>query len=275
MTRLNRTEKIPAGIDRVATFGAEHLLSPVSICTDIQGNIYVGDEASVGVHKFTPDYAYEMAFGDFGQAESQLLAPIDLFCDGFTIYVVDGWNERIAKYDRNGGFLGIFAPVGTDTLGTGLPVAVAVSASGEMFVLETRPGQVVALDEYGRSRSVFGRFGGGTGLSMPTAMALGPGSEVYVCDRGGRIVIYDPFGGYLGEIRGFGSLSDIAIDLAGNVYVSDLDAGTVTCYDRRGNSVASLTGLTAPRALALTEEKTLLVVDSENGSVVVCEIRFR
>jgi hypothetical protein len=275
-TRGRRTEKTPVRIDRVSRFGAGHLLSPVSISTDIQGCIYVGDEARVGVHKFRPDFSYEMAFGDFGQDESQLLTPVDLFCDGFYVYVVDGRNERIAKYDRYGGFVRVFSPVGTDTLGSGLPLAVAVSSGGEIYILKTRPAQVLVLDEYGRIKSAFGSFGGESGLTMPTSMALGPDSEVYVCDRGSRrIVSYDPFGGFLGEIKGLGSPSDVAVDMAGNVYVSDLDAGTVICYDREGVAVASLVGLAAPRALTLTGENTLLVVDSEDGSVVVCRIYYR
>lgn len=266
----------PVSIDRVRTFGSEYLLTPVSVCADVQGNIYVGDESRLGVHKFKPDLTYDMAFGDFGQDESKLLTPVDLFCEGLYIYVVDGRNERIAKYDWYGGFLKLFSPVGTDTLGSGLPVAIAVSRTGLMYVLETRPGQVLALDEFGRIKSVFGRFGGESGLSSPTSIALGPDSEVYVCDAGsGRVVVYDAFGGYLRRIEGFGNPRDIAIDEAGNLFVSDLDRGEVLCYDHQGKGVTALKGFSSPGALAIVEDNTLLVVDTEDGTVVVCEIHYQ
>ena len=269
-------EKTPLAIARVRTFGSEHLLTPVSICSDVQGNVYVGDEGRLGVHKFKPDLTYDMAFGDFGQDESKLLTPVDLFCEGLHIYVVDGRNERIAKYDWYGGFLDLFSPVGTDTLGSGPPVAIAVSHTGQIYVLETRPGQVLALDEFGRIRSAFGRFGGESGLSRPTSIALGPRSEVYVCDAGrGRVAVYDVFGGYLRGIEGLENPSDIAVDEAGNIYACDPDQGTVTCYDREGNGIAAVDGFASPQALAVVDENTLLVVDTENGTVVVCEIRYQ
>lgn len=276
VTRSERAEKVPTGIVRVSAFGAEHLLSPVSICSDLQGYIYVGDETNLGIHKFRPDLSYEMAFGDFGQDDSQLLTPVHLACDGFYIYVVDGRNERIARYDRDGGFSRLITPVGTDTLGSGLPVAVAVSPRGGMYVLRTRPDEVLALDEYGRFKFAFGRFGGVGGLSRASSIALGPSSEVYVCDSGnGRIAVYDSFGGYQREMKGFGNPSDVLVDNLGNIYISDLARGTVACHDRQGNFLTSISGFGSPRALALIEGTTLLVVDTENGSVVVCKTSYR
>jgi hypothetical protein len=266
----------PAGMVRVGSFGNEQLLSPVSICCDLQGCIYVGDEARVGVHKFKPDFSYEMEFGQFGKELGQILSPVSLSCDGFYIYVVDGRNERVVRYDRYGGFSRLIVPVGTDTVGSGLPVALAVSPTGEMYLAETRPGQVLALDEYGRLKSMFGRFGGNSGLSVPTSVAVGPFSNVYVCDRGaGRVAVYDRFGGYIREIGGLGEPKGLAIDGSGNAFVSDLASGTVTCYDPAGNAVASVGGFRSPSALAIAGDTTLLVVDTENGSVAVCRIQYR
>ncbi len=266
----------PAGIVRVGSFGSERLLSPVSICCDLQGCVYVGDEARVGVHKFSPDFSYEMEFGQFGKGLGQLLSPVSLSCDGFYVYVVDGRNERVARYDRYGGFSRLIVPVGTDTVGSGLPAALAVSSTGEMYLAETRPGQVFALDEFGRLKSVFGRFGGKSGLDAPTAIAVGPSFNVYVCDKGaGRIAVYDRFGGYVREIGGLGEPKGLAIDGSGNAFVSDLASGTVTCYDPGGNAVASIGGFRSPSALAIASDTTLLVVDTENGSVSVCRIQYR
>ncbi|MFQ5905863.1 MAG: NHL repeat-containing protein [bacterium] len=276
LTTLERGAKTPVRLVRVGTFGEEQLLSPVSICSDVQGSIYVGDEARMGVEKFGPDFLYEGEFGEFGQGDSQLISPVHLSCDGFYIYVVDGRNERIARYDRYGGFSRLIVPVGTDTLGSGLPTAVAVSRTGEMYIAETRPGQVLALDEFGRLKFAFGRFGGISGLNSPTSIAVGPSSDIYVCDSGNRrVAVYDLFGGYLREIRGFVNPSGVNVDQSGNAFVSDLSNGTVACFDPEGNRVALIGGFLSPRALEVTGDGRLLIVDTENGFVAICKIYYR
>jgi len=276
VTTLERGGKTPVRLVRVGTFGEGQLLSPISICSDVYGDIYVGDEARVGVQKFGSDFSYETEFGEFGQSDSQLISPVHLSCDGFYIYVVDGRNERIARYDRYGGFSRLIVPVGADTVGSGLPMAVAVSRTGEMYIAETRPGQVLALDEFGRLKFAFGRFGGTNGLNSPTSIAVGHSLNIYVCDSGSRrIVVYDPFGGYLREIRGFGDPSGVSVDQSGNTFVSDRSNGTVTCFDPQGNRAASIGGFLSPRALEVTRDGRLLIVDTENGFVVICKIYYR
>jgi DNA-binding beta-propeller fold protein YncE len=273
---VDRAEKAPIGILKVRTFGEEQLLSPISICTDIQGSIYVGDEARVGVEKFRPDYSYETEFGEFGQGDSELMSPVDLSCDGFYIYVVDGRNERIARYDRYGGFIKLIVPVGTDSFTSGLPLAIDASRTGETYIAETRPDQVLALDQFGRLKSAFGQFGGSSGLNRPTSIAVRASGEVYVCDSGNRRVsIYDSFGGYLREITGFTNPASLAIDHFGNTFVSDLSEGAVACFDRTGSKVASISGFSSPRSLEVLADSALLVVDTENRCVTVCKILYR
>ena len=273
---VNRAARTPIKAVRIGTFGEEQLLSPTSICSDIYGDIYVGDEARVGVEKFGPDFSYKTEFGEFGQGDSQLLSPVDLSSDGFYIYVVDGRNERIARYDRYGGFSKLIVPVGADSFGSGWPVAVAVSRTGEMYIAETRPDQILALDEFGRLKFAFGHLGGISGLNRPTSIAVGPFSNIYVCDSGNRrVVIYDPFGGYLSEISGLGNPSSVDVDQSGNIFVSDLSDGSVVCFDQAGNRVISLEGFLSPHAIEVRGDSILLVVDRENGFVAVHKIHYR
>ena len=276
VTTVRRAARTPIRMVRVGTFGAEQLFSPMSICSDVYGDIYVGDGARVGVEKFGPDFSYKTEFGEFGHGDNQLLSPVDLSSDGFYIYVVDGRNERIARYDRYGGFSKLIVPVGADSFGSGWPVALAVSRTGEMYIAETRPDQILALDEFGRLKFAFGHLGGISGLNRPTSIAVGPSSDIYVCDSGNRrVAIYDPFGGYLSEISGLGDPSSVDVDESGNVFVSDLSDGTVVCFDQAGNRVTSLEGFLSPRAIEVRGDSTLLVVDTENGFVAIYKIYYR
>ena len=74
---------------------------------------------------------------------------------------------------------------------------------------------------------------------------------------------------------GFGSLRGVAVDPAGNVYVADRDAGTVTRIAPDQRRVLVATGLQRPIGLAFDLDGRLLIAEERAGRVVRVEAKRR
>jgi DNA-binding beta-propeller fold protein YncE len=99
------------------------------------------------------------------------------------------------------------------------PLAVAVSASGHMYVADS-DGRVIELNPGGRAVRVWGPFG------HPDGIAVDSRGTVFVAD-GGRNEIYvfsSPSGklrGTIGAAAGLSRPEGLAIDCAGDLLVTD------------------------------------------------------
>lgn len=131
----------------------------------------------------------------------------------------------------------------------------------------------------------------GTGFSQPCSMALASGGEAYVVNRGnennfGNRVTKLSIGGFheeelLGEFGFHGRGEDntvwpnsVALDTAGNVYVSDDWMNRISVFTEDGNLIKTFgsTGsgngeLDGPAGLVLDSDDNLYVVDSRNSRV--------
>jgi sugar lactone lactonase YvrE len=119
--------------------------SPIGIAADAQGNVYVVDHDNDRVEKFHVqaagsgwDVQLVTTWGGRGSANGQFDGPYGLTLDAKgNVWVADGRNHRLQKFDANGNFL---AAVGTYGTGDGqfvTPVWVNFDATGAYYVAET------------------------------------------------------------------------------------------------------------------------------------------
>lgn len=110
------------------------------------------------------------------------------------------------------------------------PRAVAVDASGNVYVTEASENRVVKYSPDGTFVRMWGSLGSGEGrFNNPAGLAVGPSGDVYVADAGNaRIQKFSADGAFLSAFGSYGagssqfqSLKSVALDSSGRIYVAD------------------------------------------------------
>jgi sugar lactone lactonase YvrE len=208
---------------------------PGAVAVDRRGNLYIADtmnhrvrmvDAATGVITTIAGTGQHRWSGDGGRASAAALnEPAALAVDDRgNLYIADQSNNRVRKVDLNSGLITTVAGTGeTGYTGDGMPAAEA-------------------------------------GISGPSGLAIGPEGELYVSDTfSGRIRRVDPATGLVSTVAGDGgeyrfsgmanefstSLSrpyGIALDLAGNILITDSDSHLIRRWDRRKKIITRLAG---------------------------------
>ena len=88
---------------------------PEAVAVDTQGNVYVADQLSYVVQKFTANGTFETEWGSYGGGHSQFGPIGGLATDaGGNVYVVDSSHNRIEKFDSNGTFITAWGHTGSE-----------------------------------------------------------------------------------------------------------------------------------------------------------------
>lgn len=241
------------GMGPAAGFGG-----PYGIAVDAADNVYVADRGTVKVRKITPAGVSTVLAGTGGTGDAngsgatatfRGLAHLDVDAAG-TVYVAEDGGHRIRKI-TSAGVVSVLAGSGVagSAIGTGAaaqfrnPGGVAVDASGNIYVADTGNHRIRMVTPAG----VVSNYAG-TGVAGATN---GPIASAQ-----------------------FSSPDDIAIDAAGNLYVSDKGNYRVRIITP-GGTVSTLAGSTygftnATGTAAQFQWITGLDVDS-SGNVYVVE----
>jgi streptogramin lyase len=205
------------------------------------------------------------------------------------LYVVDGLNSRVLKFDRTGKFLMQWGSQGTgdgqfDMTGTGGNTAgfVAVDTQGNVYVTENN--RVQKFTSNGEFLTKWGTEGAGEGeFGLALAIAIDPQNDIYVVDIDNNVVQkFDASGRFLlrwgGKGSGEGQTSRpvaVAIDPQGNVLVADVDTGRIQKFDSNGTFLSQVylgevdDIVIGAVALAVDDQGRIYVGEYAHGRVVV------
>ncbi|MBN2013287.1 NHL repeat-containing protein [candidate division KSB1 bacterium] len=215
------------------TFGQQpidHLLlaDPQAMHVDINHAIYVADTGNNRILKFREDGTLLKAIGGFGWDKEQFDIPNDV-CAGTTldVFVADYNNQRIERYDKDLHFISSFYSDENQptNLTFGYPRGVTVSRHGELVIVDSENNRLLKINSFGQPELSFGDFAEGRGkLDEPMQVDISSDDRIYVSDRAGnRIVVFDYFGNYLGEIGT--SILDkpkgLSVDAMNRIWVTD------------------------------------------------------
>ena len=174
-----------------------------AVRVDAQDNIWIVDEGSNQVVKFSPDGRVQMILGrkpeaitirtaaagpaqpssgrgsqsGAGGAGDQFIRPSDVAFDGEgNIFVADGHgaNARIAKFDKTGRFLLSWGSRGTDPGQFNTPHSIATDAQGNVYVADLGNKRIQVFDGKGAVKSQI------TNIGVPQAICISGGSHQYL-----------------------------------------------------------------------------------------------
>ena len=262
------------------------------LATDAAGNVYVVDSEHNRIEKFNSSGEFITAWGHFGNELGQFnfgssLNPTQppgggIAVAGNYVYVADSSNDRIERFNLNGGEAFEWGSYGSGPGQFSYPRGVAANAS-EVLVTDDDNHRVEKFNPNGQLESAAGSEGTGHGqFGFPYGIALDAAGNVYVADDiNHRIVKLNPQLGYVSEWGGFGSKPGqlafpraLASDPAGDTYVADTANDRIEVFDPEGHYLRTLgvsartSGpLTAPRGLAIDPTGRLIVSDTVDARV--------
>ncbi len=249
--------------------------------------------------------------GDGGPATATSVLPVDIFVDpGGNLYLADA-SYRLRKVNGDGiittiacnGTSGFTGDGGPATAASCVPYRVARDSAGNLYVADGSSRRIRKVSAAGIITTVAGR---GTGQSsgdggpatlaeliQPLGVAVDPAGNVYIADEGSNRIRKVNTAGIISTIAGndtqgfsgdggpatSASLNkprEVAVDLAGNVYISDAGnfrirkvnpAGVISTVAGRGTSGFTGDGGPAssaqlvPRGVAVGVQADLYIAD--------------
>lgn len=157
------------------------------------------------------------------------------------------------------------------------PVDVAVSESGDIYVLDKKLAQVVVFDREGKVKLSFEANGSDTGkMYKPESVALSLDEEIIVADTGNkRILVFKPNGkfayvlGSQGTNPGeFMTPNCVAVNPSGYIYVSDRKNRKLSRFTPKGVFLDNYTLDQEPDDLLFDRQNNLYILFSQDGKIV-------
>jgi uncharacterized protein (TIGR03437 family) len=287
---------------------AAQLNTPYGVAVDLAGAVYVADFLNNRVRRIGPDGAIATFAGSGGDASSgdggpataaQLLEPRNVAVDAAgNLYISEFGANRVRKVTLDGN---IQTAAGTGlegNSGDGLPAVTAqlnqpagltVDRTGALYIADTGNNLVRKVLPGGIMSTVLGKTPG-TALSTPVAVTVDLNLNLYVADYGAIVHEYTATGAWIaaagtgtGGFYGDGGPAtkagltdprDVAVDLAGNLYIADgvrireVSNGTIQTiagddYLHVGDGAgATAAELFNPSALWLDSSGNLMIADT-------------
>lgn len=238
-----------------------------SLAVDPAGNLYASSFRGISILKFTPagTYSSTVGAGEFGGTHT----PITIDGAG-NVYATNrdhSGNSKLLKYNAAGTRLNKWGNLNTYD-------ALALDAVGNYYFTDPRAG---VIKKYSPSHQLLATFG--SGLINVYAMAVDMLGNVYALQSsygGASILKYAPSGYLLNTFTALGgsitytsSGGGIAVDAAGNMYVTDYYADCVRKLGPQGQLLPAigtsgygLGQLRLPQAVAVDARGYVYVADN-------------
>jgi DNA-binding beta-propeller fold protein YncE len=215
-------------------------------------------------------------YGDFNQPTE-----VAVGMNG-NVYVLDGANNRVEIFTRNGKFVRSVGRSGKGEGELGYPVGMDIDAQGDIYIADTGNRRIQVLDPKGNflSKIELSRW-----HARPVAVKVnGSTHQIYVSDANNhQILCFNKDGSFklswggIGEETGqFRFPGMTAIDTNGNFYVVDILNGRVQVFDAQGKNPQPISELGVlpgqlfrPKGIAVDQHFLIYVSDSYTGIIQV------
>lgn len=279
--------------------------SPTRVSNDAANNLFVADRDNNLIRKITPNGMVTTFAGGFNQPNG---VTVDLTGN---VYVADATSNSIRKITSNG-LVSTFAGSGSqgNANGTGTsasfyyPYAVALDVAGNIYVADAYNNLIRKITSNGLVTTLAGSgnqgFANGNGTSAsfnhPNCVAADATGNIYVADPGNNMIRKVTSAGLVTTFAGngnpgstngtatsasFNSPSGIALDAAGNFYVSDLGNNLIRKIDPSGivttlagsgstgstNGIRTLASFNHPNDVQVNPAGFLYVADFGNNLI--------
>jgi sugar lactone lactonase YvrE len=253
---------------------------PTGIAFDAAGNLYIADygnnvvrrvDAVTGIiSTYAGDPANRGYNQDSGPAKSTWLSnPTAIAFDAAgNLFIADKGNNLVRKVDTNGtmttvaGHYGYSSgpsyggPANVSTLNQ--PEGIAVDASGNLYIADTRNSVVAKVDTTGIvTRFAGGNYSNGLGDGLPATSASVNNPFQLSLDAAGDLYIMDSGNSVVRKVDTFGIITTVA-GIPGS--------SSSGLYDPAG-APATGAGLTAPSGVAVEPSGSLLVADTFDQTI--------
>jgi sugar lactone lactonase YvrE len=293
---------------------------PCGVAVDATGNVFVADHGSHIVRKITAAGVVTTLAGShtvMGSADgtgssASFNFPNAVAVDAVdNVYVVDNTVGLVRKVTAAGV---VTTPAFDYIWRNGVavlnsfqsPVGIAINAAGNLYVTDaafsrnsiisiTTAGVVSTFAGSG-SRGATNGAKASASFNAPSSVAVDAAGNVYVADRGNNLIRKISTAGVVTTLAGsgvagsangtgtsasFNDPSDVAVDAAGNVYVTDrgnnlirkiTQAGVVTTFAGSGvagsaNSTAASASFRSPSGIAVDTKNNIYVADRDNSLI--------
>lgn len=281
--------------------GGEFMAPMYGLAVDQQGSLFVVDNGNNRIQKFDNAGNFIILWGNFGSANANFHNPTGIACDGKgDVWSVDTNNHRVQKFDgKLGGYIMKFGSRGNGEGQFNSPWGIAVDrVRGYVYVVDSANFRVQKFDMSGEFVMSWGSFGNGDGqFYFPRGVAVDQSDgSVYVVDMGNhRVQKFDTSTNVLPQLlTKWGGSSEpghassqlaqeagqlrspwgVAVDGAGDVYVTDTGNHRVEKFDKEGNFITQWGGygngdgqFNFPYGIAVDAKGSVFVVDSGNTRV--------
>jgi len=231
-------------------------------------------------------YVFETKWGSYGTGDGRFSDPypygVAVDSSG-NVYVADFGNNRIQKFDSNGGFITKWGSYGNGDGWFGNPYGVAVDSSGNVYAADSGNSRIQKFDSNGGFITKWGSSGTGDGqFNDPFGVAVDSSGNVYVTDYyNHRIQKFNSNGGFMtkwgsdgtvdGQFKGF---TGVAVDSSGNVYAADSGNNRIQKFDSNGRFITKWGSLGSgdgqfkdPFGVAVDSSGNVYVTDYHNNRI--------
>ena len=224
-------------------------------------------------------------FGGWGNIEKRFLEPRGITVDTEgNIYVADGKNNRIQKFDNDGNYISQFVGPNQRVIAKS-PSDVTVDTEGNIYVANTDSDTVTKLFFGDPMTNIWNTLTNDLReLNKPSGVTTDNEGNIYVADtfnhriikisnEGDLLLEFGEEGSDVGQLkRPYG----VTTDNEGNIYVADTYNDRIQKFDNDGNFLFKLGErgsashqFVGPRGIAVDNEGNIYVADTDNHRIKI------